>query len=501
MPLFQALLERRARQPQFQAGVAPQLMQAQAAPVIDGGMAFSRSFDAAQGRSLQREKLGFEKQQYSDAILRQEAALAEEDERLAQGREALFGAVAAGSSTPESLMLFDSLDADGKLAILQQELGPGPGPMAIGDALIDPSTGRVIYEPLQAAEDKFIQTDGGLYDVTTGQLVEGTGKAGPGPLTLSAGEVAVNPQTGEQIAAGPAEQADSYSQVTGLDLGYPENDPNAGRIFNVNMRTGEVDAVGGGGVTVNTGAGENRLGKVPAGMAAIPDPTTEAGYRIVPIEGSPAAAERASAEEKSAVRREHEKLGLNPLMRDINRVLDMSRAGAGGPIQGQAKDVPLIGPLTQSGQMAKHLESIKANVAFGELQEMRNNSPTGGAVGALSEGERESLSSLAGSLDPTLPEADLQKNLMDLGVQRITTVHGTDAQIDAAVKAGKLTAEQARQGKALRDQQIAEFRGSESGQAAPAGSGVYQLSAADRQLSDADLDAAIAAEEARLHGG
>jgi hypothetical protein len=170
--------------------------------------------------------------------------------------------------------------------------------------------------------------------------------------------------------------------------------------------------------------------------------------------------------EKELGRQEEKRLDLDSTMRDINRVLALSREGAGGPLEGQIGQgrVPpgpigeFIAPFTGSGEMVQHLESIKANLAFDALQAMRDNSPTGGAVGQLSEGEREALSSAAGALDPRLPEKELQRNLIDFGVKRITTVHGTDAQIDAAVKAGKITEAQGRQGKTARDAQIKAFR-------------------------------------------
>jgi hypothetical protein len=56
-------------------------------------------------------------------------------------------------------------------------------------------------------------------------------------------------------------------------------------------------------------------------------------------------------------------------------------------------------PETQAGVLARYLETIKANVGFRALQEMRDNSPTGGALGNVSELELKQLNAVKGSLD------------------------------------------------------------------------------------------------------
>jgi len=55
-------------------------------------------------------------------------------------------------------------------------------------------------------------------------------------------------------------------------------------------------------------------------------------------------------------------------------------------------------PGTPAHDLQKALESIGANIGFEYLQDMRNSNPTGGGVGALSDSERNALSSTAGSL-------------------------------------------------------------------------------------------------------
>ena len=70
---------------------------------------------------------------------------------------------------------------------------------------------------------------------------------------------------------------------------------------------------------------------------------------------------------------------------------DATNAGWGGLL----KDLP------ESSQkaLAEYLQTLKGNVGFAKLQEMRNNSPTGGALGNVSDTEIGLLQSVLGSLD------------------------------------------------------------------------------------------------------
>ena len=271
-------------------------------------------------------------------------------------------------------------------------------------------------------------------------------------------------QFGAQQAAGAADRAlrerpiaaaaqvktpDAIQIVreSGFDPASPE-----GRDFLMRLKGGEAAAA--------------EFGAVPSGMARVPDPNAEAGYRLVPLQGSEAQLEQAQAEQRALLGREQQMQDLDIMMRDLNRVMDISQAGGGGPIGGSSADIPIVGPATPAGQLRQHLEPIRTNVAFDRLQSMRESSPTGGALGSITERELSGLAASSGALNEFLPEEDLQRNVLDLGVKYINAAHGTDAQIDAAVSAGRITKEQAAEGKALRDQQIEQWQQRSQGPAA-----------------------------------
>jgi hypothetical protein len=79
-------------------------------------------------------------------------------------------------------------------------------------------------------------------------------------------------------------------------------------------------------------------------------------------------------------------------------------AGITGAIEGRLPSLKGSSSLAQA-----KLDKILARGQFRELQNMRNNSPTGGALGAISDRENASLRSAFASLDQRQKLADFQK--------------------------------------------------------------------------------------------
>lgn len=87
------------------------------------------------------------------------------------------------------------------------------------------------------------------------------------------------------------------------------------------------------------------------------------------------------------------------------------RAGVGSVLSGV--------PQTPQFGLAQKLKTIQANIGFDELQSMRENSPTGGALGAISDKENELLSLVRGSVVQGLDPMELKDNL-----RRIKQLYG-----------------------------------------------------------------------------
>lgn len=73
---------------------------------------------------------------------------------------------------------------------------------------------------------------------------------------------------------------------------------------------------------------------------------------------------------------------------------------------------------TEAHDLQQTLATIKANVGFDRLQEMRANSPTGGALGSVSENENRLLQSVWGSVEQSQSADQLKRNLERLRKQK-----------------------------------------------------------------------------------
>lgn len=100
----------------------------------------------------------------------------------------------------------------------------------------------------------------------------------------------------------------------------------------------------------------------------------------------------------------------NTVMAKVDDALkDVSWVSA-GPLAGGSSGVP----GTPAFKLAQAVLSIKANAGFQELSKMRHESPTGGALGNVTEKELEFLQGAIASLNTAQNPADISKALADV---------------------------------------------------------------------------------------
>lgn len=87
----------------------------------------------------------------------------------------------------------------------------------------------------------------------------------------------------------------------------------------------------------------------------------------------------------------------------------LSREMFGASGLGQSLTANISG--TPAATVSSLLKPIQANTAFNKLQEMRSKSPTGGALGAVSDKELQLLYSSEAAIDPTASDEAFQKGL------------------------------------------------------------------------------------------
>jgi hypothetical protein len=95
----------------------------------------------------------------------------------------------------------------------------------------------------------------------------------------------------------------------------------------------------------------------------------------------------------------------------VNDSIDQAIKNADGYTSGFMGSVTSNIPGTKAYDLSATLGTVKANLGFDKLQDMRNNSPTGGALGAISDQENKLLQSTWGSVEQSQSPAQLKANL------------------------------------------------------------------------------------------
>ena len=108
--------------------------------------------------------------------------------------------------------------------------------------------------------------------------------------------------------------------------------------------------------------------------------------------------------------------------------------------------------MTDARNLQAKLETVKANLGFDRLQQMRDNSPTGGALGAVAVQELTALQSTVASLDQLQSPPQLRNALdkidrhytrwLDVMKQAGGGKGGADASFDGGSKTIKRTGTQ-----------------------------------------------------------
>lgn len=162
-----------------------------------------------------------------------------------------------------------------------------------------------------------------------------------------------------------------------------------------------------GATNINVGAEGQRTGPIPAGMAIVDDPTNPSGFRLEMIPNSPAEVEAAAAAEQAAMRGEQSGRYADVVLEDIDRALGLIGGDTTGVMGALLQQIP----GTSSRNLDALLQTVRSNIGFDRLQAMREASPTGGALGAVSDFENRQLQATLGNLEQSQSEEQLRRNL------------------------------------------------------------------------------------------
>lgn len=171
------------------------------------------------------------------------------------------------------------------------------------------------------------------------------------------------------------------------------------------------------GITVDA----RQMGNIPPGYKADYDANGNV-ISLSPIPGSPADVEAQAARDKKQLGQNMQAGKADVVTQDIDRAIEVMGSGT-LPDTGVGALLSSI-PGTDAKRLSGLLDTIKANVSFDTLNQMRQASPTGGALGSVTENELKLLQSAIGSLDQSQDAATLKDNLNRVWNMYQDTVHG-----------------------------------------------------------------------------
>lgn len=202
----------------------------------------------------------------------------------------------------------------------------------------------------------------------------------------------------------------------------------------------------GNNVTVNMPDG--RTGTRVGDMMYIPPDQQNPQGQFVPIPGGETEMERQAEIARASGRQEDVARAGGTVIQDINRalgILDQSdqqgmfSGPAAGPFSGQFREVP----GTPAYEINQLVQSALSNVGLDTLQRMRENSPTGGALGQVPIQQQQRLEQVLGSLDVRQSPDILRDNLNRVSNLYMDIVYGTPEELAAMAQRGEISPQDA----------------------------------------------------------
>lgn len=169
--------------------------------------------------------------------------------------------------------------------------------------------------------------------------------------------------------------------------------------------------LGGGGTNVEVNIpGQPMIGTIPPGYQATEAET--GGFTMAPVPGGPAAQEAEQARVAAEINAAWSQRQTDTLTTTLANAEDIVQRNPGGTTGWGAYLAAL--PASEARTLQSLLDTAKALIGFESLQAMRDASPTGGALGAITERELAFLQSVQGNLDTGLSADILLRNIQQI---------------------------------------------------------------------------------------
>lgn len=164
--------------------------------------------------------------------------------------------------------------------------------------------------------------------------------------------------------------------------------------------------------------------------------------------------ERESEIRQEARRRATAIRGSQPIMRDARNLIDLISQNPNAVGDRLDQGIAALFTSSDQGRLAAFLDTITAEAAFSRLQEMRDSSPTGGALGQVTERELDLLKNSRGRMSLTTPADVIVRNVADFNNVIFEQSHGSPEQVEDWYDRGIITADQRAAYYGLRDEML-----------------------------------------------
>jgi len=276
--------------------------------------------------------------------------------------------------------------------------------------------GYEIVSPAQAKELGL--PEGGVYqrNVNTGKIevLSGTGNRYEIVLPAQAKELGLpeggvyqrNVNTGKiEVLSGTGNRYEILSRGEAARLGLPGD-----AVYQREIGTGKISAIGSGGVKINL-PNSIQVGEIPKDYKLVYDAQGRPSHMEV-IPGSRTAREFEKEAEAGASRAEGKVLVSSIVLDEIGRVRRLVKnEKLTQPITGIIGEVASKIPGSMRRSAEGMINTIRANIGFDRLSQMRAESPTGGALGNITEQELAYLQSVLGTINLDQNPKTLLENL------------------------------------------------------------------------------------------
>ena len=168
---------------------------------------------------------------------------------------------------------------------------------------------------------------------------------------------------------------------------------------------------------------DNRqVGSIPPGYQVDYDQSGNP-VSMSPIPGSPAALEAEAAQQAQVRKQAEQATAGDVVVQDIDRALSVMDSATLPTTGFFGEKLSGIGG-TAANDISKLVDTVRSNIGFDKLQRMRDNSPTGGALGNVAIPELQMLQAAVGSLEQSQTEEQFRYNLKRVKNIYLDIIHG-----------------------------------------------------------------------------